>query len=385
MFSAGYRKISWGLLTMLTLTVVLAGCGSKQAVKTPQATAVKAMQVIQKDTPLVYEYVGQVQAKNEVKLQATVTGKIVEKMITGGATVSAGQPLFRIDRRTYEAAALAARSQLVEAQAAYSQAQADADRYQQLAAQQAIPQQTADNAVKLAEQRAALVEANQARLAQAQDDLEDTLVVAPFAGRIDIKDLDVGSFVQAGQTVLATISSVDPVNVQFSISENEYLRLTKMGNGSLPNSWGQNLKLFLSNGAEYPLTGKVTQIDRGMAQSTGTLTVKASFANPNQLLVPGMFARVGVTGEPIPGALLIPQRAVQQMLDKNFVTVVGEDGKAESRPVTLGPKVGNLWLVESGLTAGDRVVVEGAAKVQPGTPLNVTLIGPDELANPAQK
>jgi len=386
MYAIGLRRFAYGLLAAAILTVMLAGCGSKQAARQGQmAVQVKAMQVIQRDTPMVYQYVGQVQAKNEVKLRANVSGKIVDKMIKGGDMVKAGQPLFQIDRRPYEAAVLAARAQLAQAQTAYSQAKLDADRFRKLAEQQAIAQQALDAALAAERQQAALVEAYQAQLVRAENDLADTLVVAPFSGRIDVQDLDVGSYVAAGDTVLATISSVDPMVVQFSISENEYLRLAKMGKGSLPNQWGQNLKLYLSDGSEYPLTGKVTQVDRGLTDSTGTLTVKATFANPDRLLVPGMFARVEVTGDTVKGALLVPQRAVQQLLDKYFVTVVGEGNKAESRPVTLGPKIGNLWLVEAGLKPGDVVVVEGAAKVQPGTPLEVVMLGPDELANPAKQ
>jgi len=209
--------------------------------------------------------------------------------------------------------------------------------------------------------------------------LQDTLIVAPFSGRIDVNDLAVGNFVQAGQTVMATMSSVDPVFVQFSMSENEYLRLAQLGRGAGSADWGNSLKLVLSDGSQYPLVGRIEQVDRGLAQDTGTLTMKAVFDNSQKILIPGMFARVVAQGEVRQGALLIPQRAVQQLLGKTFVTVIGPDSKAESRPVNMGPRIGGMWIVEEGLTTADRIVVEGFLKTPPGTVMNATMIGPDDL------
>ncbi|WP_425060489.1 Multidrug efflux pump subunit AcrA [Sporomusa carbonis] len=378
------RKLCYFILITVFAAVLTAGCGSRQAAQQgPQAVEVKAMQVIKRDTPVTYEFVGQVQAKNEVQIRAKVSGNIVAKMVTGGATVSEGQPLFQIDRRQYEAALLTAKAQLAQSEAVLSNSRLDSIRYKKLADQQAIARQSLDTQLALEQQNAAAVAANQAKVQQAENDLQDTLIVAPFSGRIDVNELSIGGFVQAGSTVLATISSVDPVFVQFSMSENEYLKFTRLG--ATPDDWGKNLKLVLSDGTEYPLTGKVEQVDRGLAQNTGTLTLKAAFDNPQKILVPGMFARVVAQGEMRQGALLIPQRAVQQILDKNFVTVVAEGDKAETRPVKLGTRIGNLWLVEEGLTENDRIVVEGALKLQPGTHLKVVMIGPDDLQTQAKQ
>ncbi|VBB07443.1 rnd efflux pump membrane fusion protein barrel-sandwich domain [Lucifera butyrica] len=383
------RKYQWPhlklamLLVLVTLTA--AGCGNKPAAQGPAPVGVKAMQVIQKDTPITYEYVGQVVAKNEVKIMAKVAGNIVAKMVNGGETVHKGQPLFQIDDKQYKSAILADQAALAQSEAAYNNARMDAERYQQLVAQDAVAQQTADTADATAKQDAAAVEANRAKLQQAQEDLQDTLIVSPVDGRIDVNDLSAGNYAVAGSTVLATVSSVDPVWVQFSMSENDYLKFMQTGNGTLPSSFKDNLKLTLSDGSTYPLTGKVEQIDRGINQNTGTITLKAVFSNPQKLLLPGMFARVVSEGEVRKGALLIPQRAVQQMLGKNFVTVVAEGDKAESRAVKLGPKVGDLWIVEDGLAPTDRVVVEGLTKLQPGAALKVTMIGLDDLKNPAQQ
>ncbi len=380
MFIPRNRKFSFGL-AIVSIAIMVCGCSSRQAVQAPLPVEVKVMQVIKQDTPVTYEFVGEVIAKNEVQIRAKVSGNIVTKMVTGGASVSAGQPLFQIDRRQYEAALLSTQSQLAQSEAVLSNCHLDTLRYQKLAAQQAVAAQVLDTALSTERQNVALVNTNRARVQQAEADLQDTLIVAPFSGRIDINDLSAGSFVQAGQTVLATISSLDPVFVQFSMSENEYLRFAQNGRGASPDKWVDNLRLILSDGTQYPLTGRVEQVDRGLAQDTATLTMKASFSNPQGVLLPGMFARVMVQAEMRPGALLIPQRAIQQLLGKTFVTIVGEDNKAETRAIKIGPRIGNLCIIEDGVTTTDHIVVEGFMKASPGTLLKVTMIDPNELPN----
>jgi len=377
-YPSGSKKMICWSLVIICLTIVAAGC-SRPAVQAPAAVEVKAIQVIQRDTTVTYEFVGQVIAKNEVQIRARVSGNIVGKMVSGGATISEGQPLFQIDRRQYESALLTAQATQAQSEATLSNSHLDTLRYQKLGGQQAIAQQVVDTAMSVERQNAAVVEANRARVHAAVDDLQDTLIVAPFSGRIDVNDLAVGNFVQAGQTVMATMSSVDPVFVQFSMSENEYLRLAQLGRGAGSADWGNSLKLVLSDGSQYPLVGRIEQVDRGLAQDTGTLTMKAVFDNSQKILIPGMFARVVAQGEVRQGALLIPQRAVQQLLGKTFVTVIGPDSKAESRPVNMGPRIGGMWIVEEGLTTADRIVVEGFLKTPPGTVMNATMIGPDDL------
>jgi membrane fusion protein (multidrug efflux system) len=378
-------KVRWRNYMALIIfsMVIISGC-SKQAAPAPQAVEVKAMQVVRKDTPIAHEFVGTVEAKNEVQVRAKVSGNIVDKMVTGGAEVTEGQPIFRIDSRQYNSALLTTQATAAQSEALLAKTRKDVDRYNQLAAQGAIAQETLDNALAEERQNAAAANANWAKVQQAQEDIEDTTILSPLNGRIDINDLSIGSFVSAGSTIMATISSVDPVMVKFSMSENEYLQFAK-NKGASPAEWGRDLKLILSDGSTYPLTGQIEQVDKGLATGTGTLSFKASFANPNKLLVPGMFARVAVQSEVRPGALLIPQRAVQQMLDKTLVTVVGEGDKAETRVVKMGTKVGNMWVVDEGVTENDRIVVEGFLKAPPGTPVSVIMIGPDELQTPAKQ
>lgn len=380
MFSAKKMKACcFGLIAISMLATTL-GCGNnQQAMQGGKAVAVKAMPVIQRDTPMSYEYAGQVQAKNEVKIQARVSGNIVEKLVNGGDIVHKGQPLFRIDQRQYQSTLNSAQANLAQAEATLSNTQLDRARYEQLVANDALAVQTLTAQQSTERQNAAAVEYNRANVQKAADDLNDTLIVSPVDGRMDVNDLSVGTYVTAGSTTLATVSSTDPVFVQFSMSENEYLQLAGNSQGGIGNGWGNNVGLTLSNGSAYPVNGKVEQVDRSLSNNSGTLTLKASFGNPDSILIPGMFGRVKITGETVPGAILIPQRAVQQLLEKTFVIVVGEDNKAESREVQLGSKVGSYYIVKSGVTAADKVVVEGLTKIQNGIALDVTEVTPEEL------
>ncbi|MBP2651905.1 MAG: efflux transporter, family, subunit [Firmicutes bacterium] len=371
---------------LLALFAIHSGVLTKKQTAKAQPVTVNAMQVTAKDTPINYEFVGKVQAKNEVKVLAKISGNIVEKMVKGGDTVYKGQPLFRIDNKQYRSAIRSAQANLAKSQAVLNNSQRDVARYQSLADQDAIAQQTLDTQVATAEENAAAVEANEASLRSAEEDNQDTLIVSPVDGRIDVNDLNVGDYVVGGSTTLANVSTTDPVVVQFSMSENEYIKFIQMGNGALPENFKNNLKLTLSDGSEYPLAGNVEQIDKGISTTTGTITIKAMFSNPQKFLVPGMFARIVAAGEVRPNALLIPQRAVKELLDNTFVFVINADNKAEQRAVKLGDKVGNMILVEAGLATGDTIVVDGIDKIKTGSLLNTTMIEPDDAStNPVQQ
>lgn len=368
-----------GVSAVMTL-LIIAGCGGPQEMAREKAVPVKAVKVVQQDIQLVNEYAGQVRAKNEVKIQARVSGSIVEKMISGGDIVKAGQPLFRIDGIQYESTLLAAQAQLVQAEVTLENSRIDTQRYQSLLDAAAIPEQRLATQKATERQNEALVASCRALVKKAQDDVNSTVVTAPIAGRLDVNDVSVGTYVQAGSTTLVTVSALDPVFIQFNMSETEYLNLRQASPNNIASSgWGETVTITLSNGSVYPLNGKVTQVDRGLANNSGTLTLKAAFANPDGILIPGMFARVKIAGAPLKSAILVPQRAVQQILDKSLVMVVNADKQAEPRLVTLGEKVGSFWLVKKGLTVNDTVVVEGLTKLQEGTALDVTIVTPAEL------
>lgn len=372
------KALMIGVSLALSSSLFVAGCGSKQQAAQQQGTQVKAMQVIQQDTPLTSEFAGQIVGKDEVKVQSKVSGRIVEKYVQGGQYVEAGQPLYKIDSRQYESAVLQANATLAQSEANLSNAQEDLARYQQLLGSDAIAQQKVANQQASVNAYNAAAAANAALLRKAQQDLDDTVVYAPISGQLAVDDVAIGTFASAGNTNLVTIGTSDPVYAQFSISETDYLKFANIaaanGNGVSPD-----VSITLSDGTVYPLDGKIVESDRALSQNTGTLTLKALFGNPDGLLLPGMFARVRLTGEVVSNAILVPQRAVQQLLGKSFVMVVDENGKSEARTVTLGDKVGSYYIVKDGLTAADLVVVEGLSNLREGVDLNVTTVTADDM------
>lgn len=368
-----------GVALALSSSLFVAGCGSSNQTAQQQGTQVKAMQVIQMDTPLTSEFAGQIVGKDEVKVQSKVSGNVVEKMVTGGQMVEAGQPLYRIDSRQYESAVLQAQASLAQSQATLNNAQTDLYRYQQLLASKAIAEQTVANQQAQVNAYDAAAAANYALLMKAQQDLDDTVIYAPMSGQLSVDDVAVGTFASAGNTTLVTIGSSNPVYAQFSISESDYLKFMNTATSGMGTGGGAEVHITLSDGTEYPLTGQIVQSDRALAENTGTLTVKALFDNPQGLLLPGMFARVRLTGEVVPNAILVPQRAVQQLLGKSFVMVVGPDGKSEARTVTLGDKVGSYYIIKDGVTAADSVIVEGLTSLREGMDLIVTMVTADDM------
>ncbi len=352
-------------LLAATFIMAAAGCAKQGQQQAPQATLVKTMQVIKRDTPLVYDYTGFVQAQQEMDLKAQVSGQITGKFFKGGDTVVAGQKLYTVDARTYHANVLNAQAGVANARAALAVASLDAERYTKLYEQNAISKQALDNVIMQRDQAMAAVNAQEALLENAQINMTDTTVRAPFTGRIDTNAVEVGNYVVAGQTSLVKISNTDPVYVQFTMAEPEYLKLSAAqdGNGGAALD---NLTAVLSDGSTYDIKGKIAEVNRGINDNTGTLTIKALFSNPARRLLPGMFAHVQATAGIKKDALLIPKRAVTEMLYKKFVYVVGSDNKVTMKEITLGPSVGRLYMVESGLNGDEVLVVEGTGKVRQG-------------------
>ena len=348
-----------------TFIMAAAGCAKQGQQQAPQATLVKTMQVIKRDTPLVYDYTGFVQAQQEMDLKAQVSGQITGKFFKGGDTVVAGQKLYTVDARTYHANVLNAQAGVANARAALAVASLDAERYTKLYEQNAISKQALDNVIMQRDQAMAAVNAQEALLENAQINMTDTTVRAPFTGRIDTNAVEIGNYVVAGQTSLVKISNTDPVYVQFTMAEPEYLKLSAAqdGNGGAALD---NLTAVLSDGSTYDIKGKIAEVNRGINDNTGTLTIKALFSNPARRLLPGMFAHVQATAGIKKDALLIPKRAVTEMLYKKFVYVVGSDNKVTMKEITLGPSVGRLYMVESGLNGDEVLVVEGTGKVRQG-------------------
>ncbi|WP_314905272.1 efflux RND transporter periplasmic adaptor subunit [Selenomonas artemidis] len=373
----GIKKGVFALISVLVCSILMAGCGGGQQSGT-RATQVKAMNVLQQDTPLTHVYAGQIVGTDEVNIQSRVSGNIVEKYVQGGQLVTAGQPLYRIDDRQYRSAVLQAQATLAQSEATLNNARMDLSRYEQLYADAAISEQTLTTQRAQVSAYEAAAAANAALLRQAQENLDDTTVYAPMTGQLSVNDVGVGTFVSAGTTTLVSMGTSNPIYAQFSLSENEYLNFVEQA-AQQSGIGGVIVQLTLSNGSKYPLTGHIATADRALATNTGTLTLKALFDNPDGLLLPGMFARVSLIGDTIPNALLVPERAVQQLLGKSFVMVVGDGNKAAARTVTLGDKVGSYYVIKDGIDASDIVVVEGLTTLQEGGDLAVTMVTPDEM------
>ena len=358
--------------------VIFGMAGGKQQAGS-KGVQVKVMSPLRQDTPLTLEYAGSVKGKEEVKVQARVSGTIVAKYIKGGQQVTAGQALYKIDDRQYRTSLLKAQANLAQAQADLNNAIIDLQRDQQLAAAAAISEQTVTTQQAKVNALQGNVNAMAALVQQAQESLDDTVVYAPMSGKLAVDDVATGTFVTAGNTPLVTIGTNNPMLVQFSISETEYLKY--VGAAVVPEQAlpSKEVRITLSDGSEYPGVGHIVEVDRSMQDNSGSLIVKAEFDNQQGVLIPGMFARAKLVGDTLKDAILVPQRAVQQMLGKSFVMVVGEDGKSVAKSIEVGTKIGSYYIVEKGLDGSEQVVVEGLTSLTEGMPLGITAVTPEEM------
>ena len=369
--------------TALLASFFIGGCGSQEEQHAGKAQ-VKAMKVLQQDTPVAYNYPGHLQGKEEVQVHARVSGSILEKYFNGGDYVYAGQPLYKLDSRQYETAVISAQAELSKAETNLRHAQEELGRYEVLWKDRAVSEQTLTDKRADVDGYKATVAATQAAVRKAQESLDDTIVYAPMSGRVSVDDVAVGTYATAGATNLVTIGTMDPINIQFSVSETEYLNLLaeametgadiRNDNTPLPR-----IKINLSNGKEYPYEGNIVTADRALSTNAGSLTIKATIPNPQGILLPGMFVQVHLVGVKTTNALLVPQRAVQQLLDEAFVLVVGEDGKSISKNVKVGEKVGSYYIIEKGLSPTDVVIVEGLTTLRAGQDIDVTMVTPEEM------
>lgn len=360
-----YKWVTLGITTVVMAAVLLVGCGSQKGSQ-KAAVSVNTYKVAAENTPVTAEYSGSVTATDKVPVRPKISGRVVEKYVQGGQEVTAGQPLFRIDSRQYDAALQSARATQAQAAANLANQQLNLRRYQMLSDQDAISQQTVTDQAAATDQQQAVLEANAAQVQAAQDNVDDTIVYAPFSGKLNVDDVPIGTYATAGSTALVTISSTNPVFVEFSISESEYLQMTKK-DADQTGSWGDHLQLRLSDGTMYPYEGRVTQVNHGMDGSSGSIVVKAVFDNPDNLLIPGLYATVVSDTQIQQNAILVPQRAVQQTLGKYFVSVIDENGEAQNKEVTVGQKIGKFWLIKDGLSDGALIIVDGYQKANGAT------------------
>lgn len=360
---------------VIALALVLAACGRGGAQAGPGGfppAPVSVQQVKPVDVPIRFEYVGQTAGSKEAEVRARVQGILEKRTYQEGGAVKAGQTLFVIDARPYAAQVQAAEAEVAQAQAQYAQARRNLERVKPLADSQAISRREYDEAVSSEERGAAAVKQAQARLTEARLNLGYTTVSAPVTGFASRAQKSEGSLVSPGQdSLLTTVSQLDPIHVNFSLSEQERERLARVADPGAKTS--HEVALRLSDGKLFPRKGKLGFIDTRINTDTGAYDAQAVLPNGDYALRPGQFVRVVLEGAVRPQAIVVPQRAVMDGPQGKFVFVAtkGENGNdvAVPRPVTVGDWVQvdgqQQWIVESGLNAGDQVVIEGTAKLFP--------------------
>ncbi len=343
----------------------VAGCHGKPPAPPPQGPpTVLVSPVVQRDVPVTQEWIGTTAGNINAEIRPRAEGYLLRRVYAEGSFVRQGELMFEIDPRQVQAQLQQTQGDLAEAQAQLSKAQQDVNRFRPLAAQKAVSQQELDNALSAAAAAKAVVDAKEAAVHQARLNLGWSRVTAPISGVAGASQAQVGDLVNPS-TVLAVVSQCDPIRVLYPLSEQEYLHLQERLRSD-PAARGDNLDLILADGSVFPHKGHLLFSDRQVDVKTGTIGTVAVFPNPGNLLRPGQFAKVRAVTEVKKGAILVPQRAVSQLQGSFQVAVVGSDDKVQMRPVQPGVRVGSLWQIDSGLQPGDRVVVEGLARVKPG-------------------
>lgn len=357
-----YQSITAALLVA---AAALTGCsGSDDAKKgPPPAPTVMVAAAVQQDEPIVREWIGTMEGDVNAEIRPKVDGYILRRAYVEGSYVNRGDLLFQIDPRQAQAQLRQAEANLAQAEAARAKATRDVARYEPLAAEKAISQQELDNARSSYDAASASVSAARASVEQARLNVSWTRVTAPISGIAGIALAQVGNLVNP-QSVLTTVSKVDPIRVSFPMSEQEYLHYQND-----PAMRAAELVLILGDGSTYPQRGRITVSGRDVNVKTGTVEVVGLFPNPGNRLRPGQFAKIRAITELRRAAVMIPQRAVNEMQGMYQVAVVGPDNKAEVRTVKMGSRVGSMWIVEEGISAGEHVVVEGFSRVKNGAPV----------------
>lgn len=344
---------------------------------------VQVGEVTATNAPASVEFIGQLDSPQNVEVRARVEAFVDKMLFTEGGEVKEGDPLFALDPKPFQERLAAAKGILAEARATLKKNETDVARLTPLASKRAVPQQDLDNAVASVEVAKASVLSAQAQVDSAQIDLGYCDVRAPVSGLIGAKQVSVGDLVGKGQpTLMATISVLDPIWFYCNVAEVSYLRAEEETRRTGKKVEDLPVTLLLATGSQHPDKGKFVFIDRAVDIKTGTLRVRAEFANPQRILRPGMFGRIKVDLGVRPNSILVPERAVSELQGKSFVWVVGSDSKTTQRPIKVGDNIGGNFLVLDGLKPGERIVIEGVAKVREGAP--VKAMTAEEMAQAQQ-
>jgi membrane fusion protein (multidrug efflux system) len=352
---------------------VMAACQEAPPTAAPPPPDVYVAAAIQQDVPVYLELVGQAKGSQDVEIRARVEGFLDSVNFREGSIVQKGDLLYEIDRKPLEAVLAATRADQATAQARLEKANNDVNRYTPLVAKQAVSRQELDNAVAAQDASRSQLEATKAAVEKATLDLSYTRITSPVTGLVGTTNVKAGNLVGRGEsTLLTTISQIDPMLFRVGATEADYLRVAKRAassaggarTGDAPRAEG--IQLTLADGSVYAATGRITTIERAVDPTTGTLGLELSYPNPDLMLRPGQYGKARLLLETKAGAVLVPQRAVQELQSLHNVVVVGTDNKAAFRTVKVGQRVDSLWVIEEGLKPGERVVVEGLQRVQDG-------------------
>jgi membrane fusion protein (multidrug efflux system) len=370
------------------LAAALSACNQSASQTPPQMPPpeVNAAAVQPRDIPISLQYVGRTEGVRETEVRPRVGGILLRWNYTEGSTVKAGQSLFTIDPVPYQTVVARTEADLASAKARHVQAQRDIERLKPLLDQGMVSRKAWDDAIAAEEVGAAQVRAAEAALTEAKLNLSYTRVEAPITGVSGRAMKSEGSLVEAQNTLLTTISQIDPIRVIFSMSEGERLRFNEeasAGRLKLPRDNRFVVSLELPDGSRSERAGVVDFSDIRVDAATGTSEFRAVMPNPDQRIRPGQFVRVTLQGAQYPKALAVPQRAVLEGPQGKIVLIVDEKGLAQPRPVQVGQWAGEDWVITSGLNAGDKVILDGVMKIKPGAPVTIAAAKPAAPA-PAQ-
>jgi len=368
---------AWAAVCIAAL--VLTGCGGDTPPQPapPAPPQVSVIKVTTQAVPLEAEYIGKTISSRQVNIVSRVSGFLEQRVYQEGSQVQAGQVMFRMDPKPFEAQLQAARAALSQQEAALAVARANLARIKPLVALDAASPKDLDQSVGVEKQAAAAVESARAQVTQAELNLGYTVLATPVTGLSSDAQVAEGSYVNAN-TLLTFVAQVSPIWVSFSVAESELLASrarAARGEVVLPATDRYTLALRLADGSIFPEQGQINFTDAEFDSQNGTFKVRASFQNKQGRLRPGQFVTVRVSGAQAPKAVRIPQRAVMQAPKGHFVWVVGQDGKVQYRPVSVGAMLGDDWLIDQGLSAGDTVVVDGGLILRPGVPVRTTPVG----------
>ncbi|EMW8111430.1 multidrug efflux RND transporter periplasmic adaptor subunit AcrA [Salmonella enterica subsp. enterica serovar Infantis] len=370
------------VVLMLSGSLALTGCDDKQDQQGGQQMPEVGVVTLKTELlQITTELPGRTVAYRIAEVRPQVSGIILKRNFVEGSDIEAGVSLYQIDPATYQATYDSAKGDLAKAQAAANIAELTVKRYQKLLGTQYISKQEYDQALADAQQATAAVVAAKAAVETARINLAYTKVTSPISGRIGKSSVTEGALVQNGQaSALATVQQLDPIYVDVTQSSNDFLRLKQeLANGSLKQENGKaKVDLVTSDGIKFPQSGTLEFSDVTVDQTTGSITLRAIFPNPDHTLLPGMFVRARLQEGTKPTALLVPQQGVTRTPRGDAtVLVVGADNKVETRQIVASQAIGDKWLVTDGLKAGDRVVVSGLQKVRPGAQVKVQEITAD--------